>query len=232
MKIMKPGHTAIVFFAHSSEEELKHKKIHNGSLLFHSLTQKTLMTIKKSGLPYFHFTEHEQRGNSFGERFTNAVQSVFNLGYERVITIGNDTPHLTTKHLVTAASNITDMKSVFGASTDGGFYLMGFHKTQFQTDFFKNLPWQTTQLQRQVYSWASKENIEILKLKVLRDIDVEKDVFTIGSLYSTNTSIINALFVELLQIQKKVITIYISLKTNNSSPEIYFNKGSPSFQFS
>ncbi|WP_291870636.1 DUF2064 domain-containing protein [Maribacter sp.] len=232
MEISKPKHTAIVFFAHSSEEELKHKKIHNGGLLFQSLTQKTLRTIKKSGLPYFHFTEHEQKGNSFGERFTNAVQSVFSLGYEQVITIGNDTPHLSTKNLVAAANNITAKKSVLGASTDGGFYLMGFHKTQFHLNFFKNLAWQTSQLQKQVYSWATQNSIQVLRLKVLRDIDIDKDVFTIGSLYTTHTSRINDLFAELIKIQKKVITSYVSLKTNNSSIEIYFNKGSPLFLFS
>lgn len=232
MEILKPKHTAIVFFANSSEEELKHKKIHNGSNLFQTLTKKTLQTIKKSGIPYFHFTEQEQNGNSFGERFTNAIQSVFELGYEQVITIGNDTPLLTKKHLLQAATNISPEQSVLGASVDGGFYLMGFHKTQFQAEFFTNLPWQTKQLQKQVYNWASRSSINLYKLNVLRDIDTVKDISIISSLYTINSTRINTLFLEILKIPKKTILTYLSIKTSNISPETFFNKGSPSSIFS
>ena len=51
-----PKHrTAILVFAHSSQEELKHKKITNGTSLFDALTQQALKTVQRAGIPYFHF---------------------------------------------------------------------------------------------------------------------------------------------------------------------------------
>ena len=65
MNTSNQGKTAIIIFANSSKEELKHKAIVNGQKLFDTLTGITVQTVKKTKLPYFHFTEKEQLGNSF-----------------------------------------------------------------------------------------------------------------------------------------------------------------------
>ncbi|WP_299430944.1 DUF2064 domain-containing protein [uncultured Maribacter sp.] len=229
MKFKSSKQTAIVFFAQSSIEEVKHKKIANGISLFSALTKKTLDTISKSKLPFFHFTEQEQVGNTFGERFTNAISSVYNLGYENVITIGNDTPQLTTSQLLKAAKEISENKTVLGLSADGGFYLMGLSKNQFNASFFKNLSWQTNSLQKEVFSWANASQITIFKLKTFKDIDAEKDVFTITSLYSLRNSRFYILLLQFVQ-EAKNIFYYLQNIVISSTKRVFYNKGSPSLQ--
>ena len=96
--------------------------------LFEALSRHTQNTVKKTQLSYFHFTEKNQKGSSFGERFTNAIQSVYDIGFEQIITIGNDSPHLQASQILETARTISKNKAVLGPSKDGGFYLMGLHK--------------------------------------------------------------------------------------------------------
>ncbi len=129
--------TAILVFARSSKEETVHKSIYNGAQLFDSLTDYTLEIASKTHLPYFHFSEEQQIGDTFGERFINAIQAVFEKGYEQVITIGNDTPQLKVSHIIEAEKQLSSNKSVLGPSADSGFYLMGLHKSQFDHYAFR-----------------------------------------------------------------------------------------------
>ncbi len=152
------------------------KAIPAGEQLFDALTQTTLQKAERTGLPIFHFTEKEQLGSNFGERFTNAIAAVFDAGFENIITIGNDTPNLKTQHLKKAAHQLALGKTVFGPSADGGFYLMGLQKANFDCAIFKNLPWQRFVLFNRISLWLKRESLEIVKLPVLQDLDSEKDL--------------------------------------------------------
>ena len=92
---MSTDKTAILIFANSAQKEAALKPFQSSKALYHLLNTKTIATAKKAGLPFFHYSESEQVGYSFGERFTSAITSVFNKGFENIIVIGNDTPHLT-----------------------------------------------------------------------------------------------------------------------------------------
>ena len=136
MSCMKHNNTAILIFANSALEDASRKAIRSSENLFATLTEQTLKIAKASNLPYFHFTENQQIGNSFGERFTNAIKTVYAQGFDNVITIGNDTPNLTTALLNRAANRLQTEKFILGPSTDGGFYLMGLHKSHFVEGLF------------------------------------------------------------------------------------------------
>jgi len=75
------NNTAILVFANSAKAEMQIKPIRKGAVLFDKLTQETLQKVKKTGLPYFHISEQEQKGKTFGERFTKAIQTVFENGH-------------------------------------------------------------------------------------------------------------------------------------------------------
>ncbi|MGC1515533.1 MAG: DUF2064 domain-containing protein [Maribacter sp.] len=171
--------TAILLFANSARQELEHKPIAKGEGLFDTLTQQTLKKAKRTGLPVFHFTEKEQTGSGFGERFTNAITTIFEKGFENVITIGNDTPQLKVHHLTTTAEALAHGKTVIGPSADGGFYLMGFQKENFNATALKNMPWQRMNLFSRISIWLKNASSEIEKLPVLQDIDDVKDLKTI-----------------------------------------------------
>jgi glycosyltransferase A (GT-A) superfamily protein (DUF2064 family) len=218
--------TAILVFANSAAEELSHKAIPNGKVLFQTLTQETLQKANRTGLPCFHVSEKEQKGNSFGERFTNAIQTVFEEGFDNVITIGNDTPQLKTTHLLKTEAALEAGKTVLGPSLDGGFYLMGIHKSNFDQEGFKRLPWQRFSLFNKISSLVEQTNSLLYQLPILSDIDTIKDVKRLAYFKNSISSTLLQLLILLLKLDKELQTIVISLFSPTFLQQP-FNKGSP-----
>lgn len=218
--------TAVLIFARSASEELHHKKIAEGEQLFNSLTRRTLKTVKQTGLPFFHLNEEQQKGNSFGERFVNAVQYVFNQGYTSIITLGNDSPHLTKAHIEKALVKLEKNKSTIGPSADGGFYLMGLHRSVFNKSDFEELPWQTSRLKKGLIELLSSSGQETTLLPTLFDIDSFWDVRHIAkyssSLERTILKAVQALISSFRKIETRPIP-----QTVEHQIEYPFNKGSP-----
>lgn len=224
---MKESKTAILIFANSAEKEIISKSFSSRSL-FETLNKHTLNIAKKTGIPYFLFSEKQQIGNSFGERFTNAIQSVYNLGFNTVITIGNDTPHLTSKHILKTVEKLQKHSIVLGPSTDGGFYLMGLKKSQFNKETFLKLPWQTSNLNRSIFKLKASKKINITYLEILTDIDTASDIKLVLESYKTLSTKIKTLLLQSFSSVKK-ITYYHFITIENFILNLQFNKGSPAF---
>lgn len=218
--------TAILIFANSSEVDGKYKRMAKSQILFNELNKQTLLKVKKSKLPYFQLTQEKQSGHSFGERIVNAMQYVYNLGYENVITIGNDSPQLKTTHLLEANANLINGKTVIGPTFDGGFYLLGLNRTNFNASLFKRLPWKLLTLFTQLSSLFESKQVSMRNLETLHDIDSKKDIEKVLNY----TKSISKNFLKFLAgFCNKAPLIFKQRKTN--SPQIYslsfYNKGSP-----
>ncbi|SFC83775.1 DUF2064 domain-containing protein [Algibacter pectinivorans] len=217
--------TAILIFANSAEKEIISKSF-LAKQLFETLNAQTIKIAKKTGLPYFVYSEHEQVGFSFGERFTNAIQSVYNKGFDQIITIGNDTPHLTTKHLLKTAKKLETSAIVLGPSTDGGFYLMGLKKTLFHKNTFLKLPWQTSSLNRSISKISASKQIKIYYLEVLTDIDTVSDISIVLNNFKAISKTIKSFLIQSLYI-KQGISTFQNITFINHILQLFFNKGSP-----
>jgi len=217
---------AILVFANSSVEELSTKCIPKSGRFFDALTDRTLATVKKTQFPYFLITERQQSGSSFGERFTNAIQSVFDKGYERIITIGNDTPLLQTAHITETARQLAEGKTVLGPSVDGGFYLMGLHKSQFSASQFEKLSWQTASLLQEVSVLLSGESNQPIRLRTLFDID---DLHDLNLFIDRFRNIPEKLFKIIRSLLVKIIENFRFLFPffENQLHKAFYNKGSP-----
>lgn len=218
--------TAILIFAQSAQKEAANKPFKNAEHLFTQLNNHTTATVKKSKLPYFRATEADQVGTTFGERLTNAIQSIYNKGYDNVITIGNDTPHLQAHHILNAAQKLENHKFVLGPSKDGGFYLIGLHKSRFNAVQFLQLPWQTNSLSEKLLSVYSENNDAIL-LHSLTDIDTAFDIETV---LKKEQKLANSILKQVLQ--SIIPTVKTRIEgTQNFMPSFVlnciFNKGSP-----
>ena len=222
--------TAILVFANSAKEDLANKHIAKGEQLFDALTQTTLKKAKNTGLPVFHFSDKDQVGATFGERFTNAIANVFERGFSNIITIGNDTPHLKTQHLKHTAQQLAMGKTVIGPSNDGGFYLLGLQKSNFQVAEFQNLPWQRFSLYHQISLWLQEESSELIKLPVLQDLDNERDLESILSFSSGLSSTILLLIIGLLKRSRSLYYTKVSFSAIFPNSFLY-NKGSPEVSF-
>lgn len=222
--------TAVLIFANSSAEEQMQKSILKGRAIFDVLNEKIINTVSKSGLPYYLFTEKEQQGNTFGSRFVNAIHQVFEKGFTHIITVGNDTPHLKTSHLLSAKQQLEANKFVLGPSTDGGFYLMGLEKSQFNRAAFLKLPWQSSKLYKSLESHIQKKPTEIVKLEVLNDLDSFKDLEVFRNCFQNIAAALKIIIVSIFKSNKKVLS-FQHISRFNLQYKILHNKGSPVFFF-
>ncbi len=143
--------TAIIYFSRSAGEEVKHKRFtvagQRGNLFVaQTLYAHSLKQVKGAGFPHFLYDECNQHGAGFGEKMANAFAEVFALGFENVIAVGNDTPALKSEHLIKAAHKLACHAFVAGATQEGGCYLFGINRNNFNFEVIKNVSWQTKHL--------------------------------------------------------------------------------------
>ncbi len=226
MHLSEKPHTLVLIFAHSSKKEAALKGIAYGEELFDALTEQTIQTVRKTGLPYIHLDETTQIGNSFGERFTNAIQTLFEQGYERIITIGNDTPGLKASHLHKAKKQLDTGNFVLGRASDGGFYLMGLLKAHFDKNAFKKFSWQTSKVSHELLTLLSRRSVDVFRLETLFDIDTTSDLQ--HCLHSPEVWSAALLGIVVFILGKKSPDYYYGSNTISSFyPIAFYNKGSP-----
>lgn len=225
-----PHKIALLIFARSSREEVAHKSIYQGARLFDALTQNVLKTADKTKLPYFHCSEVTQVGATFGERFTNAIQAIFEKGYEQIITIGNDSPQLKASHILEAEKQLHLNQSVIGQSTDGGFYLMGVHKAQFDPIAFQQMSWQTSELSKQLLQHLSQANKEVFKLPTLFDIDNQTDVELISGYAHLFSAELRKAVLSTIRLGRQRYALLLQ-NLSAATLKVHHNKGSPVLRF-
>lgn len=80
-----------------------------------------MAVAKSSGLPFFIVDERLQNGVNFGEKFLNAIELIFSLGFKKAIAIGSDAALLNTDMLLSASE----------AMNAGKMYLARIHMVVF-----------------------------------------------------------------------------------------------------
>lgn len=169
--------TILLVFSLSVAEESRRKPFHGlrstsaSVALCSRFIQDTRKLAAGTNLEILWSDERQQQGHSFGERFSNAINSCFENGYERVIAIGNDTPDLTAEMVQTAATKLLDTDLVLGPSADGGIYLLGITKKAFAFNGFVSLPWQQDALYDTLVFNATSQGQEVISLEKLADLD-------------------------------------------------------------
>ena len=129
-----------------------------------------------SGLPLVVISTTEQIGDSFGERFSNAIQNVLDRGFQNVISIGNDCLSLSPSDINKAEKALNSGKSVVGQSKSGGAYLIGISKSDFHLTDFEQLNWNTPRLFDSLMSYLSESSTETLQLAVKTDVNASPDL--------------------------------------------------------
>lgn len=71
-----------------------------------------------------------QTGDGLGERMYNALEAVFQKGYEKCLLIGTDVPELKASYLERAFYELRTKDVVFGRTKDGGYYLVGMNEAR------------------------------------------------------------------------------------------------------
>ena len=223
---MKPESTAILIFAQSGRRDARAKGISGGDQVFDLLTERTLEKVKRTGLTWFHVGEEQQTGNDFGERFSNALQSVFETGIENLIVVGNDSPGLSTALLKKAARSLQKGKPILGPASDGGVYLIGLHRSHFVRTQFKAVPWQSSM----VYHHLSKI-IRVQTNNIPVVLEYQMDLDSLGDLqnWTRTTAFAGDLMFRMIKslCVKRFILVFPELSNQDVYPFTRHNKGSP-----
>lgn len=67
----------------------------------------------------------KQYGNNLNEKMYNAIKEVLSLKYDKCVLIGADIPEVNKDDIINAFNLLKNNDFVFGASYDGGYYLVG-----------------------------------------------------------------------------------------------------------
>lgn len=182
MKKIGRKNIALLFFTFSAQKEAKRKNWfaqknnHHNLQIASSLIYQTTQSIQKIGLPIFHYDESLQKGESFGERFANAFQELFNKGYDAVIAIGNDSPTIDQTNWVEVQKQLENQQCVIGPDLRGGTYLTALTKEAFDKTSFQNLPWQTSALLEVLNQYLEKQGFNPFILTPQRDLNSLQDL--------------------------------------------------------
>ncbi len=174
--------TALLLFSLSASREAERKPLfgHNNKQVsnnfFSLLIKETAQLAEASGADVFWIDEKQQRGTDFASRFTNAFKDLYAKGYNNVLSIGNDCPELTLGRLNMAIDQLRRNKMVVGPAADGGVYLIGFPKEQFESKTFEALSWQQNTLFEEIVQNSIDLQLPFYALDALADIDSPKDM--------------------------------------------------------
>ena len=218
--------TVVLIFANSPEIDAQRKNIMHGEGLFEQLNADLIQKVKRSQLPYRIITDEIQKGQTFGERFYHAIKDVFDLGFDQIITIGNDTPQLQTRHILKAQLALKQGKTSLGPSADGGFYILGIHKNTFEQLDFQNFSWQTSKLFSQITLAIEQLENDLLCFETFGDIDNVESLKYIQNFIHQISAQIQGLISKIIK-QFECLFFNLVLSDFGIRANIPFNKGSP-----
>ncbi|MGB3591227.1 MAG: TIGR04282 family arsenosugar biosynthesis glycosyltransferase [Nonlabens sp.] len=113
-----------------------------------------------------------QKGDDLGERMQHALETALE-DHENAIVIGSDLFELKSSDLETAFKQLEDNDAVIGPATDGGYYLLGFHK-RMAPAVFKNKSWGTESVYRDTMADLKSHRTFILEER--NDVDYYEDI--------------------------------------------------------
>lgn len=168
---------------------------------FRKLIEETAETAARSGLDVVWVDEKKQIGKSFGERYANAFQELFAEGYENVISIGNDCPGISVAILEKAFTALRENTLVLGPAMDGGDYLIGLNRSNFDFERFRDLPWNRSHLHSELLKLAESSGQHTICLQRLADIDDQRSLqqFLKANPFSGISRFVRYLLKEILQ---------------------------------
>jgi len=133
----------------------------------------------------FHIQYSPQKGNTLGERMSNAFQQTLQRkDCKRCIIIGTDCPEIDATLIESVFEILKEKDIVIGPCKDGGYYLLGM--SGFVPDLFVDIDWSTDQVFIQTMEKVQKNNLSCSILKILTDIDTQEDLYRYKSI--TNPS--------------------------------------------
>jgi len=130
--------------------------------------------LEKINQSFGNFGNFLQCDGDLGVKMQKAFEEQFANGYEKILLIGSDTPHISNKLLTCGFDALNNHNAIFGPSKDGGYYLVGFNTHSFDKVAFEDVPWSTSEVLEKTLQRLNTKKIYFLQ--ELNDIDVFDDL--------------------------------------------------------
>lgn len=115
-----------------------------------------------------------QYGEDLGQKMKNAIGAVLRLGYDKVVLMGTDIPHIHTETIKNAFDNLACRDIVIHPALDGGYYLIGM-KQEFES-IWNIKRYGTNTVMYDTLQHMKAENLSISVGQMYYDIDGKEDL--------------------------------------------------------
>lgn len=117
-----------------------------------------------------------QGRGDLGARMDAAFQEAFTRGFERILLLGSDIPDIPGSVLTCGLECLEDHDACLAPSLDGGYYCIGFNRSGYCPDVFREMNWSTEEVCAQTKSILKHENRSLYLLNPWQDVDTRDDL--------------------------------------------------------
>lgn len=173
---------ALLVFIRDAHDEARIKPIFKNDMsrnnqLYTYLNQRITTVAKESKLDFYVISTQQQKGDEFAERFKNAFKSIFEMGYDAVISVGNDVPQVNGATIDQVVNGFESHDVVIGKTTSNGAYTVGLTKYAFSKCDFEAVDWSSNNVVRSIEKRSNQQESSYLQLEsVYFEINTHDDL--------------------------------------------------------
>jgi rSAM/selenodomain-associated transferase 1 len=116
----------------------------------------------------------QQEGADIGERMSNALEKILELGYSAAVLVGADIWGIECGDFKDAFGLLENKDVVFGPARDGGYYLVGLKIPH--PELFRLAEWSHDRVLSDSLEICKRENFTVGLIRKLKDIDYAADL--------------------------------------------------------
>lgn len=125
--------------------------------------------IEHSFFSTFELPIYAQGEGDLGERMAHIMLQASKFGYQKLLFLGTDSPHMNDERLLHASLALNDYDVVFGAVEDGGYDLIAMNHAY--PALFSGVSWSSEHVLTQSLAIAEQHNLHCLVLEESFDVD-------------------------------------------------------------
>ena len=190
------------------------KELENHMDIYLTYTPENSLDIIEDIIPEF-IKVFPQRGEDLGRKMNNGIKDILSLGYEKVILIGSDIPHLRYNDILDAFDILGEKDIVLGPSYDGGYYLIGMKKPN-EGIFHINKKWGGKSVLESTIDMANSQGLTVGLSHKYMDIDTKEDLFKFMDKYEDHEEKISLNTVEFIKEWRERIAQGETHRTNKT----------------
>jgi 2-phospho-L-lactate guanylyltransferase (CobY/MobA/RfbA family) len=168
--LRKINKIALLVFIRDAHDEARVKPIFKGdnsrnNQLYTYLNQRIVSVAENSSYDFYVVSTQQQVGEAFAQRFKNAFKSIFEMGYDAVVSVGNDVPQVNTQTISDVVTGFESHDVVIGKTTSNGAYTVGLTKYAFSKCDFDAVDWSSNNVVRSIEKRSNEQGSSYLQLE-------------------------------------------------------------------